>query len=490
MNAMSLTSVNERARSDESMEEETAFLTEECSSEPSEALGGFFDRYVQTHVDHTHCGKETRDSIRLTVVKWFVPAFFAGWGMFLSMWLLHVGTYYYIREMDRFADNFHRAPHASTRQHSIWSYAVHSKNTSYGSLEDPLEAELGFQHVDLAMLDAAAATLPLTWGISVLYMADLQCWTKILTCNFFLSFFKGLFGMMTVMPDSAGWQACQDRLGEDNLHYFRHEVPKPEEVGPLSTWLDLLMMEFRGPKRNRVGSGVRWCADMMYSGHTYFTCLYALGLLELLRTKWKTRGHPTEEQRRSSANRRRMALIICAFLCFMQQSLEIYLVLRNRFHYTSDIVMAVLITFLFYTNSSICVNSKSWKHWDGHLQHLWGYSRMHADRHSALVDLHTKVEDKHVREWLEEHKEKYHLVVGKRFQPEGDILVPVCCVPFCFQHGIQHIISDHHYIEWSESTVKQCTMVEETCKKDHGGCIKTLRSNLRKSNYPVHADVV
>ena len=40
--------------------------------------------------------------------------------------------------------------------------------------------------------------------------------------------------------------------------------------------------------------------------------------------------------------------------------LEIFLVLSNRFHYTTDVVLAVLLTFLWYTSAPICIAAKWW----------------------------------------------------------------------------------------------------------------------------------
>ena len=57
----------------------------------------------------------------------------------------------------------------------------------------------------------------------------------------------------------------KERLGPNALEYFR------AEGSAHSLAWDLLVTEMFGPRRNRLGSGMRFCADMLYSGHTYFT---------------------------------------------------------------------------------------------------------------------------------------------------------------------------------------------------------------------------
>jgi len=64
---------------------------------------------------------------------------------------------------------------------------------------------------------------------------------------------------------------------------------------------------------------------------------------------------------RSSEGKSRVlteSLIISAAI--LQQTIEIYFVLKSRFHYASDVVMAILLTHLLYTNVSIAVLANWW----------------------------------------------------------------------------------------------------------------------------------
>jgi hypothetical protein len=302
-------------------------------------------------------------------------------------------------------------------------------------LEDPLEGYLGWTKIDMHLLDRVSAFLPLTWGLATVLTADLQLWTKMLFVNAFLALGKGLFSIFTVVPDSIGWQQCKARLKPENLRFLREKVPPPEKAGFLATAWALFRMEVAGKDGdllNGVGPGMRWCADMLYSGHTYFTCLYALGLVELVWCKtrhWQRRWHYT-------------ALTVVSLLAVGEQVLEVAMVIENRFHYTMDVMMAILLTFLFYTNSTIIISAKSWVHWHGHVSPSAQEALLDKSRARILVSMQ---EVNGLSEWLARHKH-LHIVSSDRHKPDGDIWVPFCCVPFCMQYGRHHVYCDNHRV--------------------------------------------
>merc|ERR1740115_716470 len=97
----------------------------------------------------------------------------------------------------------------------------------------------------------------------------------------------------------------------------------------------------------------------MFSGHTYFTTLYALGLVEL------TRRHTQN----LSPQWQWFFLILVYIVCIAEQMIEIVLVLRNRFHYTMDVAMALLLSLLFFTNGTIGVVARKWYFWKRTFKH-------------------------------------------------------------------------------------------------------------------------
>mmetsp|Transcript_107483 Transcript_107483/g.302489 ORF Transcript_107483/g.302489 Transcript_107483/m.302489 type:complete len:581 (-) Transcript_107483:187-1929(-) len=304
------------------------------------------------------------------VVTWMLPAFINGYCLFTAMWLLHIATYYYVLYMMRIEDEMGPSAALPRSQAGLFSgpYGALSpglseRNVSFGSIVDVPESFSAWEDVKIKQLDMIAAALPLLFAMGAVYTADVTIWTKAMLCNAFLALVKGLIGAMTIVPDSSGWENCKARLGDKNIDFFKHGLPNPWYDGPLTTMLEIIRMEIDGPRHDRVMSGVRWCADMMYSGHTYFTCLYALALLELL-------------QRQIVSNRLSKPIYyFMALLIAFEQFMEIKLVLSNRFHYSSDIFVAIVITMLWYTNGPTVIAAKWWASFGRpdakHEGHIW-----------------------------------------------------------------------------------------------------------------------
>lgn len=350
-------------------------------------------------------------------VKWIVPALLVAVSTLICMWMLHLATFYYVKGILRFEAAFQPTPgykeDATTQR--FFSAGLTEESVSFGSLQDPLEAQLGFRDVPLKALDAVAMVFPVLWGIAVLYLQDVQAWTKVLLCHSVLAMGKGIFGATTIIPDSIGWANCKKRLGDEGLAYFQNEVPDPAIHGLWTMCMAILGVELRGPHQDRIGSGMRFCGDMIYSGHTYFTILYILALCELLR---KAVQDPDSRVFIASPSKRKALVFSVYLVCIAQQCLEIFLVLSNRFHYTTDVVLAVLLTFLWYTSAPICIAAKWW------------------------AQLGTKMK--------QEKEEPEDMVLIPKSALSGDIWLPVFCFPFCCINGHHHVISETQLRLWHE----------------------------------------
>merc|ERR1719261_1209281 len=46
-----------------------------------------------------------------------------------------------------------------------------------------------------------------------------------------------------------------------------------------------------------------------------------------------------------------------------EQLMEIVLVIENRFHYTMDVAMALVLTLLFFTSGPVNIAAKRWENW-------------------------------------------------------------------------------------------------------------------------------
>eukprot|EP00913_Durusdinium_trenchii_P029428 g27586.t1 len=359
-------------------------------------------------------------------VKWILPFILVGVSSLICMWLLHIATFYYVKGILRFEAAFKPNPDykedASTQ---------HFFSAGLTPDSDPIEAQLGFKDVPLKALDAVALVFPFLWFCAVLYLQDVQAWTKVLLCHSVLAVGKGIFGATTIIPDSIGWANCKKRLGPAGLAYFQNEarakrrqrwgstgraaetqVPDPTQHGLWTMCMAILGVELRGPSQDRIGSGMRFCADMIYSGHTYFTILYILALCDLLR---RALGDPSTRLYVETKWKRKAILVSVYLACIAQQGIEIFLVMSNRFHYTTDVVLAVLLTFLWYTSAPVCIAAKWW------------------------AQLGTKSAQE-----KEQPEDCGASVFGGVLQValSGDIWLPVFCLPFCCINGHHHVISE------------------------------------------------
>lgn len=338
-------------------------------------------------------------------IKWSIPFGLMMFSTFISMWLLHIATYYYVHSMLQFEGNYRLRTTSNFSDPVRLSPGIRSTDVSFGSLEDPLEHQLGYKKINIHALDAIAALFPLAFMVLSVLTDALGIFTKTMIAHCFLALGKGFFSICTVVPDSAGWQTCKERIGDAGIHWLSQE----------RTYAEILGMEAFGVE----GRHLRWCADMMWSGHTYVTTLYGLAVYELVKNATKNKPSIV-----------RYPLIAFVFAITVgEQMLEVYCVLLNRFHYTMDVAMAILLVFLFYTNGSISVVAKWWV--------LYPRKRDRELSQESRMQIQNALE--------ETDPELANAVVVLRaedLQSDGDVFVPPCCVPFCCFAGGQHIFSD------------------------------------------------
>eukprot|EP00929_Paragymnodinium_shiwhaense_P036742 TRINITY_DN19665_c0_g1_i1.p1 TRINITY_DN19665_c0_g1~~TRINITY_DN19665_c0_g1_i1.p1 ORF type:complete len:275 (-),score=70.21 TRINITY_DN19665_c0_g1_i1:222-1046(-) len=167
---------------------------------------------------------------------------------------------------------------------------------------------------------------------------------------------------------------------------------------------------------------LRYCSDMMYSGHTFVVTVFALGCYELVRVLIDTRrGNQLLDFNKCGVVFKIILLATVAGVAICEQAAEIYFVLESRFHYTSDVFVAILITFLFYTNGVITVAAKQWE-----------VRGIHLFLPKACEPIAAVAEQDLEQQWR----------TREMWKTKGDVFVPPCCVPFCCMAGRQHIYSD------------------------------------------------
>lgn len=345
-------------------------------------------------------GKDTKRCKCMTL-RWLLPMIFAMTGMELMCGGLHFATYRYVQKY---------APDEFTANHTD------------SVLDDPVESAIPRLKLNLKFLDSVSGAFPLAFGLYCFYVflsTDSQkpdattvliVWTKVCVSAALLFSLKGMLAAVTIVPDSSGWATCRDeRLGPEGLAYMRQKH---------GFW-ELFTLDFWWVPKHKYM--LRFCSDMMYSGHTFTVTLFGLGIYELIRIK--------SVHRRTGAGWKMALLTIVALGTLVEQAFEIYAVESTRFHYTMDVLMALVVTFLVYTNGPIAICAKQWAH--------KGFQFSDPCR---LNKQHTRTEEDSKKQPSSEHAPlEWHTFVSR-----GDILIPVCCVPFCGYAGREHIYSDEN----------------------------------------------
>jgi hypothetical protein len=278
----------------------------------------------------------------------------------------------------------------------------------FGSLEDPIAGEMPYLNVPINVLDLVAGALMMVFVLLSFYQNEKKLWAKVFFCHAILCVCKGIIDVTTTEPDSSGWGNCIDRLGGQSIvNEFTNNFHPSD--GYLYFFIQVAEFEMFGFNYHRILSGVRFCSDMMLSGHTFVTCLYALGNCELfhrIRQNPQVQNDWLEKFIRGRPGQVTYIVFVGMMIC--EQLLEISLVLSNRFHYTADVVVALLATFALYTNGPLAI-----------------YAEWFA---SSLGEFNAD-------------------------EVEGNIWVPPCCIPFCDPHGdCLGLNYGHHKLKWVDAT--------------------------------------
>jgi len=140
---------------------------------------------------------------------------------------------------------------------------------------------------------------------------------------------KGVFDVVTILPDSSGWHTCKERLGNDGFQRVRH-------LDLFGSWFQslgkLLQLEIFGGEGHQ---RIRYCADMLVSGHAYFAVLFSLSAYRQVCLAGGWAG-------------------LVGAVCLCCVCVNVTIVALARFHYTVDLLAAILLVFLLF--DSACVD--------------------------------------------------------------------------------------------------------------------------------------
>lgn len=287
------------------------------------------------------CGTLAPDLRTSPLMKaWYIifpmVLFFLSFGF--QSFMLHLATHFYIMYMDNEQGDNERQENGGQLLDVVGNFvakylAENGDSTGEGAVY------AGNIQVPTILLDATAA-IPLLFCVVAYCLAmwkktfNIGLWNRTFLVASAMAILKGIFDVVTILPDSTGWQNCTERLQEEGLRSLRDLNFLSDFWGSLFTQL---LHEVRGGG-GKNGGRVRYCADMMVSGHTYFACLFSMSAYKQI--AYNTEIFPS----RVNKYIRNTVLYFC-FLCVM---LEMLLVAAARFHYTVDMLASVVLVFLLF----------------------------------------------------------------------------------------------------------------------------------------------
>lgn len=149
---------------------------------------------------------------------------------------------------------------------------------------------------------------------------------------------KGIIDMITIIPDSNGWDVCQKRLGDHPIKYL-NSIDFSNHF--FMSLFHMIKFEIFGLDHHRI----RYCADMMISGHTYFVVLFLIASYKIVSIVIDKRSY-------------QMILIKLVVMMFI--IVEIITISLERFHYTVDIVMAIMLVILLWDSKTVDMIAYNW----------------------------------------------------------------------------------------------------------------------------------
>eukprot|EP00929_Paragymnodinium_shiwhaense_P109445 TRINITY_DN7586_c0_g1_i3.p1 TRINITY_DN7586_c0_g1~~TRINITY_DN7586_c0_g1_i3.p1 ORF type:complete len:290 (+),score=22.56 TRINITY_DN7586_c0_g1_i3:114-872(+) len=187
----------------------------------------------------------------LRALKWLLPFLWAGCCFMFQSVMLHLTTMRYVE-----------------------------RNQEASLLSKPLPDAghdlFGHKDVKMSVLDAISGGAVCCFFFAVIICRDLRLWVKVFFVAGCIFVWKGVLDFMTVLPDSISFETCEKRIGQDGVDFFL----KLAKLGGVEFGTTLIGMEWNGLNGKWP---VRYCADMVVSGHTAVMFLFLLGCADLSR---------------------------------------------------------------------------------------------------------------------------------------------------------------------------------------------------------------
>jgi len=281
-----------------------------------------------------------------------LPGLLFAFAFTVQSFFLHIATHFYVYYMDEGDD--HRREAGGQLFDVVGNFVgqvlAGTNSTGQGAVIE------GDVPIPTILLDASGA-IPLGLCVTAYGIAfftegfNIGLWNKTFLIASIMAVLKGTFDAVTVLPDSIGWDSCQERLGKTGLAQMRALAWMADFWDTLFTALTLEVVGINGQR-------VRYCADMMISGHTYFATLFSMSAFS--QVNYATHLIP----RKNYINRivRYTVLVVC-FSCVI---VEVCLVAAARFHYTVDMLAAIVMVLFLWDSSTVEQIAADWSegfHW-------------------------------------------------------------------------------------------------------------------------------
>lgn len=284
---------------------------------------------------------------------WYIvrPMFLFFFSFAFQSLMLHITTHFYIVYMIQEEGDNERIENGGQLLDLVGNFVARWLGTGAEGQGAVLEGSVA---IPLKLLDASGGVpLLLCGGCYVLAFFyegfNIGLWNKSFMVASILAIMKGIFDVITILPDSIGWESCKDRLGEAGLRTMRenHFIHNFWPTLFKAIWQEVLPPD---------GKRIRYCADMMISGHTYFAALFSLSaykLVDSFPTGWRWKY---------------WIRILVGLLCIISMVAELGLVAAARFHYTVDMLAAIVLVVLLFDSAHLEQVAANWSegfYWGG-----------------------------------------------------------------------------------------------------------------------------
>lgn len=261
--------------------------------------------------------------------------------------MLHIATALYVRYMERI-DNVlpERTNLADVEGGELFDLVARTVAlaAAHGNETEASEEAVrnGNVRIPMSILDLSGA-IPAALCTSAFLFSyykgrfHVGLWYKTYLIACCMAVMKGILDVVTILPDSIGWKQCKERLGPEAFEKMKDRHFFTDFWGSMS---QAVVDEVIGVD----GKRIRYCADMMLSGHTYFAALFSLAAYKLTGAI----DMPAKVQR--------LVGVVCC-ICVV---VEVVMVAAARFHYTVDMITSVFLVCLLWDSLYIEQTASDW----------------------------------------------------------------------------------------------------------------------------------